>query len=98
MVVRSLDENMKEIMWNEKNKHWEYMNGDICINAKRKKVCSKCNKPQIDINGVEDADFCLQSLTNCDFITAACCGHGVDEDAYIALADGRRFVLDRMKW
>ena len=97
-MARSLDENFNEAVWSEKRKQWMYPNGDICINGKRKRICSKCNKPRLYVNGVEDADFCLQSLTNCDFITAACCGHGVDEDAYIALADGRRFVLDRMNW
>lgn len=33
----------------------------------------------------------------CDFIDAACCGHGDKEEAYIALADGRRFILD-VEW
>ena len=49
----------------------------------------------MDINGVEQADFCLQGLTDCSFISNACCGHGDDECAYIALADGRRFVLEK---
>lgn len=49
----------------------------------------------MDINGVEDCDFCLQSLTQCDLIDFACCGHGCDEDAYISFKDGRRWILDK---
>ena len=86
----------KMIFWSEKNKRWEYANGDPWINDKE--ICLKCNKPRLDLNGVEDCDFCLQGLTSCDFIDAACCGHGDDSLAYISLQDGRRFVLDKMNW
>ena len=48
-----------------------------------------------NINGVEDVDFCLQGLTTTDFISNACCGHGDNDAAYIALKDGRRFILDK---
>lgn len=89
---------MGVITWNEKIKQWEYDDGDWCIDGKKKRVCDKCGKPCIDINGVEDADFCLQGLTNCEFISNACCGHGEDSNAYISLKDGRRFVLDKMDW
>lgn len=82
-----------KLIWNENNRQWEDKDGDVGCNHKR--VCEKCNKPRLDINGVEDCDFCLQGLTTCDFISYACCGHGNDEYAYIALKDGRRFILDR---
>lgn len=82
-----------KLVWNENNRQWEDKDGNVGYNHKR--VCEKCNKPRLDINGVEDCDFCLQGLTVCDFIDNACCGHGSDENAYISLKDGRRFILDR---
>ena len=87
MTARSGD-----MFFNEKTKRWEDEEGNVGYLHKR--VCERCNKPRLDINGVEDCDFCLQGLTNCEFIDNACCGHGIDEDAYILLIDGRRFVLD----
>ena len=80
-----------KIFWNDEKRRWEDKDGNIGYNHKR--VCPKCNKPRLDINNVEDCDFCLQGLTTCDFIDNACCGHGNDEDAYISLKDGRIFVL-----
>ena len=96
MTIRSYDDNGEEIIWNEKNKQYEYRDGTPYIHGKE--ICPRCGKPRLDINGVEDCDFCLQGLSNCDFIDNACCGHGTDEDAYISLRDGRRFVLDKMNW
>lgn len=95
MTVYS-NENNIEIIWNEKMKRWETLDGEPYINGKE--ICQKCGKPRLDINGVEDCDFCLQGLTTCDFIDYACCGHGDDSLAYISLKDGRRFVLDKMNW
>ena len=95
MTVYS-NENNIEIIWNEKMKQWETLDGEPYINGKE--ICQKCGKPRLDINGVEDCDFCLQGLTTCDFIDYACCGHGDDSLAYISLKDGRRFVLDKMNW
>lgn len=67
------------------------------IDGKKKRICPRCHKPRIDINGIDDVDFCMQALTQSDFIDNACCGHNNPEDAYISLADGRRFILDT-KW
>lgn len=86
----------EEIIWNDDEKQWEFPDGTPYINGKR--ICPNCDKPQLDINGVEDCDFCMQGLTVCDFIDNACCGHGDDSLAYISLRDGRRFVLDKMNW
>lgn len=69
----------------------EYENIDGC----KKRICPRCHKPRVDVNGICDVDFCLQGLTQCSFITNACCGHDCDEEAYIALADGRRFIIDK---
>lgn len=96
MVVTGKDKNGVTIFWNDDEKQWEYEDGKIWINDKE--ICERCNKPRLDINGVKDCDFCMQGLTVCDFISDACCGHGDDEQAYIALKDGRRFVLDKMNW
>ena len=56
-------------------------------------IWSEENKRWENLDGTR-----LQGLTTCDFIDYACCGHGNDEDAYISLKDGRRFVLDKMNW
>lgn len=81
-----------KLTFNAKTGRWEDEDGNIGWEHKR--VCSQCGKPRLDLNGVSDCDFCLQALTSCDFIDNACCGHGVDKNAYISLKDGRRFVLD----
>lgn len=86
--------NDEKIIFNNERKRWEKENGEQYINGK--KICEKCNKPQVDLNGVKDCDFCLQGLTTCEFIDFACCGHGDDTQAYISLKDGRRFVLDTL--
>lgn len=96
MTVISKDKNGNHIFWNDNKKQWEYEDGTIWINDKE--ICKRCNKPRLDINGVVDCDFCLQGLTTSNFISDACCGHGNDDQAYIALKDGRRFVLDKMNW
>lgn len=88
MVARS-----GKYIWNKLNKYWE----DTTIlesNMNGKKICPKCNKPQIDMNGVKNCDFCLQALTECELVDYACCGHGDDDIAYISFKDGRRWVLD----
>lgn len=80
----------------EKNK-WIYPNEPNYenINGKKRRICPHCNKPSIDMNGICDVDFCLQGLSNCDFISNACCGHSNPSQAYISLKDGRRFILDK---
>ena len=96
MTVRSRDDEGNVIIWNEEHKRYEYPDGTTHINGKQ--ICERCGKPRLDINGVENCDFCLQGLTTCDFIAYACCGHGDDSLAYISLKDGRRFVLDKLNW
>lgn len=81
------------LIWNEKKSRWEDEEGNY--GSLHKRVCPKCDKPRLDLNGVEDCDFCLQGLTVCDFIEFACCGHGNDDRAYIALKDGRVFYRER---
>ena len=96
MTVRSKDDDGNVVIWNDEHKRYEYPDGTPYIHGKR--ICERCGKPQLDINGVVDCDFCLQGLTTCDFIDYACCGHGDDSLAYISLKDGRRFVLDKLDW
>ena len=95
MTATNEDNEGNIFFWNEETHQWEYLDGDICIDGKKKRIWHKCNKPHIDVNEIENVDFYLQGLTNCSFITNACCGHGNDDLAYITLADGRRFVLDK---
>lgn len=93
------DENGERTEYDYENNRWIYPDEPDYenINGKKKRICPRCNKPRVDLNGVCDVDFCLQGLTTCDFITNACCGHCNPEDAYIGLADGRIFILD-MEW
>ncbi len=94
MVAFSFTKNGRKIIFTKDG--WQYADGGVYINDKE--VCSKCDKPRLDINGVKDCDFCLQGLSVCDFIDNACCGHGDDDLAYISLKDGRRFILDTNRW
>ena len=98
MTIRDTTSEGVEVLWNDDEKRWETEDGVPCIGDKIRELCPRCNKPRIDINGVEDCDFCMQGLTTSDFIDNACCGHGDDSLAYISLKDGRRFVLDKMNW
>jgi hypothetical protein len=79
------------LFWDNEKNQWKDTEDNVGYTHKR--VCQKCKKPRLDINGVKDCDFCLQGLTTCSFIDNACCGHGNDENAYISLKDGRLFVL-----
>ena len=91
------DENDEYTEYDYNTNKWIYPNDPEYenIDGKKKRICPRCHKPHVDVNGVCDVDFCLQGLSNCSFITNACCGHGRDEEAYITLADGRRFILDK---
>lgn len=90
------DENGEKIIFNYENNRWEYLDGEhYYIGAEKTRICLRCNKPKISMNGVKGADFCLQSLTTCEFIDNACCGHGDDSQAYISFKDGRRWILDK---
>ena len=89
MTVRS-----GKYTYNELFRRWE----DVTMNEPNingKRICPKCEKPRLDINGVEDCDFCLQLLTECSLVDFACCGHGNDNQAYISFRDGRRWILDQ---
>ena len=72
-----------KIYYDEKTETWRFTDNDADINNNRQ--CTKCGKQPIN-----DVDFCLQGLTTSDFISDACCGHGV-EKGYIKLKDGRIF-------
>ena len=91
------DNNGEKVFYNYKTNEWVYPEEEnsINLNGCKRKVCPRCNKPDIDLNNIKHCDFCLQSLTVCDFISDACCGHGDDEMAYISFKDGRRWVLDK---
>lgn len=78
-----------EMYYNETKQEWLYSDNNSSINIDR--PCIKCNHLPTNLGH----DYCLKELSNCKFITNACCGHGINDDAYILLKDGRRFVLDK---
>lgn len=62
------------------NGKWEFVEGPQRGKYGKERPCAKCH-------AISDTyDPCLGHLAN---VRAACCGHGVTEDAYIALEDGR---------
>lgn len=95
MTVWSTDKQGNKITYDWKQRLWKNDEETMSIGGKKHKVCPKCHKPTLDLNGVKDCDWCLQSLTVCDFIDFACCGHGDPKYAYISFKDGRRWVLDQ---
>ena len=80
-----------EIYYDDEKKTWVYKETGERVLDHYCIECVKCDKPPVD-----DVDFCLYGLHDCDFIQGACCGHNNPENAYILLKDGRRFVLDKM--
>ena len=95
-MVWATDDNGEKCEYNYDENKWEYPDkeGYENIGGKKRRICKRCNKPQIDSHNVTNVDFCMQGLTDSDFIYSSCCGHGDDSQAYIALCDGRIFVLD----
>lgn len=78
-----------EIYYNTEKKEWLYSDDNTPSTIER--PCKRCGYLPFK-SGV---DYCLGILSDCKGITNACCGHGKDEDAYILLTDGRRFILDK---
>ena len=96
-MTHANDEDGNRVEYDYDSNRWIYPNEPEyeSINGKKKRICPCCHKPSVDMNGVCDVDFCLQGLSVCDFISNACCGHDNPENAYIGLADGRIFRLDK---
>ena len=78
-----------EIYYNTEKKEWLYSDDDS--SAIKERPCKRCGIKAT----IFGHDACLKDLTDCKGITNACCGHGRNEDAYILLKDGRRFILDK---
>ena len=74
-----------EIYYDCNNMTWRYKNNHKIVKKDDDLKCPRCGEKPVD-----SVDFCLSGLKDCDFIEAACCGHGV-EKGYILLKDGRRF-------
>ena len=68
-----------------KTEKWYYEDNDKYIKSEDR-PCARCGK----IPTLSGADYCLKDLEVCDFINAACCGHG-ERIGYISLQDGRIF-------
>ena len=64
---------------------WYYEDNDKYIKSENR-PCARCGKTPT----LSGADYCLKDLEVCDFIKAACCGHG-ERIGYISLQDGRIF-------
>lgn len=64
---------------------WYYEDNDKYIKSENR-PCKRCGKTPT----LSGADYCLKDLEVCDFINAACCGHG-ERIGYISLQDGRIF-------
>lgn len=75
-----------EVYYDTNEKKWKWSDGSDDL----AKPCVKCKEYPVD-----DVDYCLQGLKDCEMIHSACCGHGNDVEGYILLKDGRLFKLYR---
>lgn len=73
------------IYYNYETEKWYYEDNDEYIKSENR-PCTRCGKTPT----LSGADYCLKDLEVCDFINAACCGHG-ERIGYISLQDGRIF-------
>ena len=73
------------IYYDYETEKWYYKDNDEYIKSENR-PCTRCGKTPT----LSGADYCLRDLEVCDFIKAACCGHG-ERIGYIALQDGRTF-------
>ena len=71
------------IYYDEEEDKWKWFDGSDDV----MKPCVRCGEYPVE----NDCDYCLRHLLDCDYISNACCGHGVDK-GYIMLEDGRIFV------
>ena len=71
--------------YNYETEKWYYEDNDKYIKSENR-PCARCGKTPT----LSGADYCLKDLEVCDFINAACCGHG-ERIGYISLQDGRIF-------
>lgn len=77
-----------KIIWDEGQQKWLYQDNGLPTNETwRDRPCGHCSKPPTN----EGHDGCLGTLPN---VRNACCGHGVDGDAYIEYWD-RRIIRGR---
>ena len=78
-----------ETIYDRDKDKWFYSDNGLPADIER--PCKRCNYFALTTG----EDHCLKELSGCEGISNACCGHGNDENAYILLKDGRRFILDR---
>ena len=76
-----------KVVYDEEEKVWFYEEDGVNVSDVPEKPCINCGE-KATLTG---ADYCLKDLENCDFIIAACCGHGIPGKGYIMLVDGRLF-------
>lgn len=64
-----------------KNDTWFYSSDNTPVPSDKDRACGHCGKSQT----IEGHDGCLGTIEG---VMNACCGHGVDNLAYIQLLDG----------
>lgn len=63
---------------------WVYVDSGVRVDEAPDRACGHCTLP----NSPEGHDGCLGTLSG--GVINACCGHGVQGDAYVQFEDGRR--------
>ncbi len=76
------------IYLDEASQLWRYEDGDAAVrDCWKTKDCGRCEKPFTEAGH----DPCIANLPG---VRNACCGHGVDADAYVEFDDWRRKTGD----
>ena len=71
---------------------WQYVDTGRPVADDRNRACGCCGGR----NTTEGHDHCLGTLPG---VISACCGHGVDSDAYVLLENGSRMGGTKaLKW
>lgn len=71
-----------EIVWSAFDDQWVYEYDKMPVKFNPDRPCGRCGLP----NTPEGHDGCLGTLPG---VMNACCGHGVEKDAYVQFGDGR---------
>ncbi len=65
----------------DENEVWLYVDTKQPVSDDPERTCGSCKKP----NNEEGHDACLGALPG---VVNACCGHGVEKEAYVQLVGG----------
>lgn len=70
-----------EIQFDEATSQWHYLDGGLVESNWQSRPCGKCGL-RFSSQG---HDPCIANLIG---VTNACCGHGIEDDAYVQLENG----------